>query len=415
VTLPIFGAGSSLMTIDAPFTCCWGWALVVGHQAIFRRSSWAWPCLGLLVGVGMLAKYTMVLWLPCAGLFLIFSPQHRRLLREPGFWVAAVLAASCCLPILVWNSQHDWVTFRHMQGHAGLDEPNVLHWKGPVDYVAGQFAIFLAYWFGAWLIAMIAHRPGKGPSPGVDYLWWMSAPVFVFFLLFSVKNGGGEPNWPVVAYESGLVLTVGWLAEQLRSPAAWYRRATWVGLAGACSLGLAVCVIMYHADWVQPLLLRVSGPPSEAQPMPLRRLDPTCRLRGWRRLASEVDAQRAALRSQGIDPVIAATGWTMPGEMGFYCAGHPTVYSLGLGLGDRHSQYDFWHPNPIADPERFRGRTFVVVGSCDPKLIIPAFDVIEMPRTVVYEENGQPIASWPIAVCRGFRGFSSSGSELPSF
>src|SRR5436309_8342843 len=36
LTLPIITAGSCLMTIDAPFTCCWGWALVLGHQAVFR-------------------------------------------------------------------------------------------------------------------------------------------------------------------------------------------------------------------------------------------------------------------------------------------------------------------------------------------------------------------------------------------
>src|SRR5262249_43576561 len=43
LTLPAVAAGSSLMTIDAPYTCCWGWALVLGHRAIFRGSWWAWP------------------------------------------------------------------------------------------------------------------------------------------------------------------------------------------------------------------------------------------------------------------------------------------------------------------------------------------------------------------------------------
>src|SRR5947209_19911756 len=46
LTLPLIAAGSSLMTIDAPFTCCWGWALVFGHRALFRGSAWAWPEIG---------------------------------------------------------------------------------------------------------------------------------------------------------------------------------------------------------------------------------------------------------------------------------------------------------------------------------------------------------------------------------
>src|SRR5215469_17154221 len=53
LTLPLIAVGSSLMTIDAPYTCCWGWALVLGHRAVFRGSAWAWPLAGLLVGLGI--------------------------------------------------------------------------------------------------------------------------------------------------------------------------------------------------------------------------------------------------------------------------------------------------------------------------------------------------------------------------
>ncbi len=46
LTLPLITAGRSLMTIDSPYTCCWCWALVFAHQAIIRRSSWAWEATG---------------------------------------------------------------------------------------------------------------------------------------------------------------------------------------------------------------------------------------------------------------------------------------------------------------------------------------------------------------------------------
>src|SRR5437588_6275255 len=50
LTSPVVVAGSTLMTIDAPYTCCWGWALVLGYQAMVRGTRWAWPVLGLVVG-----------------------------------------------------------------------------------------------------------------------------------------------------------------------------------------------------------------------------------------------------------------------------------------------------------------------------------------------------------------------------
>src|SRR5262245_32487282 len=181
LTLPLISAGSSLMTIDSPYTCCWGWALVLGHRAIlgvrnaecgmrnpplhsaFRiphsaLAGWAWPAAGLVVGIGILAKYTMVLWLPSAALFLLTSSEHRRLLLRPGFWIMITVATVCCAPILVWNVRHDWVSLRHVSGQAGLHNGPMIHWLGPFRYVGVQCGLLLGFWFIAWTAAMIAHR-----------------------------------------------------------------------------------------------------------------------------------------------------------------------------------------------------------------------------------------------------------------
>ena len=86
-------------------------------------------------------------------------------------------------------------------------------------------------------MAMARRNPLAEADPGVRYLWWLSAPMFLVFLGFSFKTDGGEPNWPVTAYLSGMVLAASWLAEQLASPRLWYRRCTAAGLALACIVG----------------------------------------------------------------------------------------------------------------------------------------------------------------------------------
>ena len=413
LTLPPVAAGSLLMTIDAPYTCCWGWALVLGHRAVFRRSWWAWPALGAVVGLGILAKYTMLLWVPCLGLFLATSPDRRPLLG-PRFWLMLSIPLLCCLPVVVWNVQHDWVSLRHVLGQAGF-RPGAtgVRWLGPLAYLGAQAALLLGFWFVAWLAAVVAWRPWKTVHAGTQYLWWMSAPVFLAFAGFSLKTAE-EPNWPVTAYLSGLVLTVAWLAGRLRSPDRRVRAATAASVAGACGLGLALVVLLHRGDWARPILVRLSGPPSRTCPLPLRRFDPTCRLRGWRSLAAEVDRVRAEVRDEGVEPVLAAAAWTLPGELGFYCAGHPTVFSLGLALGDRHSQYDLWRPNPVADAGDFRGRTVIFVGDVSPALR-SAFRLVGPTRLVTYREQGQPIAQWRITVCRGFRGFARAPADGQRF
>jgi hypothetical protein len=406
LTLPLVSAGASIMTIDAPYTCCWGWALVLGHHAIFRRAAWAWPATGLAVGLGILAKYTMVLWLPSVALFLLTSPAHRPLLRRRGFWIMTATAALAGLPILLWNLGHDWVSVRHVCGQAGMSAGGGVRWLGPVTYLGTQCGLLLGFWFVAWLGALVAYRPWVELEAGRCYLWWMSAPVFAVFLLFSLKTGGGEPNWPVTAYVAGLVLAAGWLARQVQSPRGWYRRLVGSSLAVTCGVGVATTVLLHRSDWAWPVLSRLSGPPTDGHPKPLRGLDPTCRLRGWQTLAAEVDRLRDELRQEGNEPVLAASGWALPGELAFYCDGHPAVYSLGLALGDRHSQYDLWHPNPVSDAAAFADRPFIVVGIVTPELL-QAFAQVDDLRLVTHAEHGQPIASWDVVVCRGFRGFRS--------
>jgi 4-amino-4-deoxy-L-arabinose transferase-like glycosyltransferase len=409
LTSPLMSAGASLITIDSPYTCCWGWALIFGYLALFRRVAWAWPVAGLLIGLGILAKYTMVLWLPSLLLFLLSTRSRRRVIYQSGFWLMIAVAAAACLPIIVWNLQHDWVSVRHVSGQAGLGN-HAVRWWGPFEYVGVQFALLLGLGFVAWIAAMVKARPWIMATDSSAYLWWMSAPMFCVFLIFSLKTAC-EPNWPVTAYISGLVLATAWLADQLRSPSRAYRGLLSVGVVVHSLLGIALTVLVHHSAWCQPVLARISGPPTSTRPLPLRRFDPTCRLRGWKWFAAEIDRLRDQLRREGIEPVLAGASWTLPGELGFYCTGNPTVYSVGLALGDRHSQYDLWRPNPVGDPQHFLGKTFILVGTGG-RVLRQAFAFVEPSQLITYEERGQPIAQWTVTVCHGFRGFPQLPDKL---
>lgn len=411
LTLPILSAGSSLMTIDAPYTCCWAWALVFGHLAVFHERLWAWMLAGLTLALGILAKYTMILFVPSLVLFLLSTPEQRPKLFERGFWAMLLVGAAGGLPILWWNYRHDWVSVSHLSGHAGLqDSTSAVHWLGPLYYVGLQFAILLGYWFIVWCAAIWSYRPWRSSEPAVAYLWWMSTPMFLFFLLFSWKNGGGEANWPVAAYLSGLVLCAAWLSAQLRSPVTWYRLTTQCWLILFCAVGLGLTLLIHHSSAAYEVLSRFNGPATAQNSMPMRRFDPTCRLQGWRTLAGEVDRIRTELEERGEQVVLAGNSWNVPGQLGFYCAGQPVAYSFGAALGERHSQYDLWHPNPVDDGKQFLGRAFIFVGWPDDTLRA-AFEHVETPRDVMHIVDGHIINRWAVTVAHGYRGFSARQRE----
>jgi 4-amino-4-deoxy-L-arabinose transferase-like glycosyltransferase len=222
MSLPALAASSIIMTIDSPFLCCWAWALVFGRWAMIEGQPRAWPVAGFFIALGILAKYTMALWLVSAGLFLLFTPSHRALLFRSGFWVMVAVAGLSGLPILYWNSQNDWVTFRHVAVQAGVAESpkqSGMRWLGPLEYAGGQFLVLLGFWLVVWIVAMIRYRPRVELAPAIGYLWWMSAPTFLVFGASSLR-ASGQLNWPVAGYLSGAVLAAGLLAEfwQSRRP-----------------------------------------------------------------------------------------------------------------------------------------------------------------------------------------------------
>ncbi|MSQ92927.1 MAG: glycosyltransferase family 39 protein [Gemmataceae bacterium] len=403
LTLPMVAAGSSLMTIDAPFTCAWMWALVFAHHAVFGGARWAWPVAGVCIALGVLAKHTMLLWVPSFTLFLLTTPAFRIYLRTRGFWITTGIGALGGVPILAWNALNGWVTLTHTRSHAGFEEGVGVHWLGPLRYLGAQFAMLLGFWFVLWVAAIWAHRPMRETRPELGYLWWMSAPTSVFFGLFAFTNGGGGANWPLAGYLAGMVLAAGWMTRTLDSPQIWKRRWLKTSTGVVAAMGLVVIVVVHQPIYLQPVLLRIAGPATEQHPLPLRRVDPTSRLRGWRYLAEEVDRVRAEMDARGTPTLVTTERWTQASELGFYCQGHPTVHCLGVLCGDRTSQYEVWRPNPVADSASFHGQSFILVGT-DVELLRAAFTTLEPIRTITYRENGQPIAQWEIAIAHGFRG-----------
>jgi len=196
------------------------------------------------------------------------------------------------------------------------------------------------------------------------------------------------------------------LRDQLRTTERWRRSLIASCAAAALVLGVGLSVLLHFSHTAYPLLSRLTDVLYPNKPLALRQLDPTCRLRGWQTLAAEIDALRAQLRTEGIEPVVAGCAWWVPGELGFYCAGRPTVYSVGLVAGDRHSQYDLWRPHPVADPQAFHGKTFVLVGEF-PAEMLEAFAVVRPPLGVVHRVAGRPVSAWTVRIAEGFRGFTA--------
>ncbi|MBK7954717.1 MAG: glycosyltransferase family 39 protein [Candidatus Accumulibacter sp.] len=110
-TLPFcFGIGV-MITPDAPLAAAWAAALFFLQRALLGEKMAAWLGAGLAIGIGMLAKYTMLLVPAAAFVFMLVDARARRALLSPWAWSGGVVALLVFSPVVVWNIQHDWASF----------------------------------------------------------------------------------------------------------------------------------------------------------------------------------------------------------------------------------------------------------------------------------------------------------------
>ncbi|HET7892072.1 MAG TPA: glycosyltransferase family 39 protein [Candidatus Sulfotelmatobacter sp.] len=73
-----------------------------------------WLAIGATIGVGFLTKYTMGFYL--AGIFGgVLLTRARRYLASPWFWGGMALGFSICLPNLVWQMRHGFISLHFLQ------------------------------------------------------------------------------------------------------------------------------------------------------------------------------------------------------------------------------------------------------------------------------------------------------------
>ena len=109
--LPFFFLAGFLMTPDAPLTAAWAASLYFLERALIAHRPRAWLLAGICLGLGMICKYSIALLVPVTLVFMAWDPAARRWWRRSEPYVAALLALLIFSPVLIWNAQHEWISF----------------------------------------------------------------------------------------------------------------------------------------------------------------------------------------------------------------------------------------------------------------------------------------------------------------
>jgi dolichol-phosphate mannosyltransferase len=232
--LPAFFLSGFLMTPDAPLVAAWAAGLFYLHRALVLGDARAWWGVGLAMGLGMLAKYPIVLLAAGAAGFLLTDSAARRWLARPQPYLAVLLAAALFSPVLIWNA-HDWASFA-FQGSRRMQQA----FEFSTHLLVGHVLVLL-FPTGALAAWGVATRPAWRAQAVADarsrrFLLWTAAVPFGVFFVFSLFNYP-HFHWTGPAFigllpflAATLVLPVS-AGDRLRSALARLWRPTLYGLA----------------------------------------------------------------------------------------------------------------------------------------------------------------------------------------
>ena len=420
--VPMFVAGSMLMTIDPPFYFCWAMATCLGYLAVVENKKYAWPLIGVFVGLGFLAKYAALLWFVCLLVILLWQKDKRRLLLTPWPWLSVIVALAFTWPVVVWNMRNDWVTFGHVARSTTENQSqfNVLEILGNfASMVGSQIGILNPIIAGLMVCAVhsclclrkrvkataISYRetlvqnntPHPTPLPEGEwikyaYLLAMSVPFFAIVAIVTIFKDI-VPNWPAPTYFALIPLTAWFIAY------AWPRTKGW--LIAVIVMGILFTPFMHYATVLYPLI-----------PITPRKWDPSFRLHGAQEIGHAVSDE---LKTLSPGALVLCDRYQTAGLMAFYVAGRPKTFCIGSYIKDpasrdRLSQYDMWPDRSLEQPNLV-GRDAIYVGHEQPDLFV-AFDRVERLPALPIVRNGVVIREQKLWRCFGFKGMKRPDDGL---
>ncbi len=218
VTL-VFLATASIFSMDILDALWWSLAAFVVIRLIKRQQPQLWLLFGLVAGIGLTTKLTMLFFGFALVVGLLATPM-RSTFRERWIWLGGAIAFLFLLPYVIWNVVNGWPTLEFWHNYGGLSG------GGPIGFLGSQ--IFAVNPFNIPLIVaglLFYFRDPRGKSYRV--LGWAWVALYVLFTLINAKSYFLAPAYPMI-YAGG-ALGIEQLAR--RANRGWAAPATMAAMA----------------------------------------------------------------------------------------------------------------------------------------------------------------------------------------
>ncbi|MCX5781214.1 MAG: glycosyltransferase family 39 protein [Elusimicrobia bacterium] len=335
--IPVFSFGGSVVNIpDSPLSVLWILFVLLFWCIIKEQKSHYWYYLGVILGFGLLCKYTAILLIPSLLLFLIVSPKYRFWFNRIEPYIAFIISLIIFSPVQIWNIQNDWASFGFQLKH-GLGK-TIPHFSlilvakslgAQVSYISPL--LFLLFWF---VLFWLGFRYIKERNDKMLLLFSFSFPTLIIFNIISSFNEI-LPHWPIMGY---LILTIALSKFSIIMwNKLWFRVFSYFAWTIAVILTLLVPLqALFKIIPPESLLPKAEAFKLEDGITKAEKIDVTNELYGWKKIGNKI--QEILDKSPEPKPFVFTHRHYIASQLGFYIPSHPKIYTLS----DRIDAYDFW-------------------------------------------------------------------------
>ncbi len=323
--------GTTIVTPDAPLMVASSFVLYFLAKVLATGRGVWWLAVGVAVGCGLLSKYTALFFGAEILLWLLLVKDQRRWLASPWPYLGGIVAFAVFSPVILWNADHQWVSFIKQFGRARVDGLTLKFFGEmlPTQFAFATPSVFILGVLGLYALA----RRRSSNAAGAVLIGVSVWVIFLYFVWHSLHSRV-EANWLGPLYPAFAIAAAfaawgtAWNTREQRTVNASRRWALPVG------------VVLFVVLIVQANTGLFTG----------FRRDATVRSVGigWPQLAREIEAIRV---TQGAGCVLASdygtTSWLM-----FYLP-------KGTCVAQRQQRYR-WTYMPDADASLLKGRVLLV-------------------------------------------------------
>lgn len=282
-----------------------------------------WILLGLFLGLAGLSKYTAVFYIISLIVIFIAKNRFKDLLHLP-IWLGVLTAFVLVSPVLIWNLQNDFASFKYQGTHVSSFDSNA------VQSILSSLGIQIFSWgIGPFIVALWQHGVfcKNFRELRTRFVSFTFLSVFLLFFIYISASEVLLPHWMLIYFVMMVPVAYSQWLEKGSYPVI-LKTSVILSAILALSLLFETAFKVFPTKWTAPLYEGIYG---------------------WNEMIDQAQSELSRLPSS--QKALAVMNWTLGSRALFYTNDRSEVFVLDK----RFDQFDIWNNK---DPA---GYDFVVI------------------------------------------------------